>query len=252
MANVIDASLRIQQGTNKISQSSDNLSNRTKNQAATLEETAAALDELTASVTSAAEGAKSIEDIVIEAQSEAEAGEETVGDAISAMTEIQTSSKQVSQILSVIDDIAFQTNLLALNAGVEAARAGEAGKGFAVVASEVRALAQRTTEAAKEIKVLISDSTMQVERGIDRVGGAGTALTSIVERLTHVSDLVRNMSIGTSEQAVGRGEINMGVNQLDQVTQQNVAMVEKSNAASQALKLDASRLQELVRDFRTS
>ena len=252
MSNIVEASSRIQQSANEISHASDDLSNRTENQAATLEQTAAALDELTASVKSAAEGAKSIENIVLEAQSEAEASGKVVEDAISAMAEIKKSSDQISQIIGVIDDIAFQTNLLALNAGVEAARAGEAGKGFAVVASEVRALAQRSTEAAKEIKTLISGSTKQVECGVGFVGGAGTALASIVQRVTHISDLVRNMATGTTEQAVGLGEINIGVNQLDHVTQQNAAMVEEATAASHTLKFDASSLQDLVRNFRTS
>lgn len=252
MSSVVEASSRIQQGASEISHASDDLSNRTENQAATLEQTAAALDELTASVKSAAEGAKSIEQIVLEAQSEAEASGKIVGDAISAMTEIETSSAQVSQIIGVIDDIAFQTNLLALNAGVEAARAGEAGNGFAVVASEVRALAQRSTDAAKEIKTLISGSTKQVEHGVDLVGGAGTSLANIVQRVTHISELVRSMATGTSEQAMGLGEINIGVNQLDQVTQQNAAMVEESTAASHTLKQEASGLQDLVRGFKTS
>jgi methyl-accepting chemotaxis protein len=252
MQDVVSAAGSIRNGADDIGSASDELSNRTENQAATLEQTAAALDELTASVKSAAEGAKSIEEIVLEAQSEAEASSEVVGDAIAAMTEIEKSSDQISQIIGVIDDIAFQTNLLALNAGVEAARAGEAGKGFAVVASEVRALAQRSTDAAKEIKTLISGSTKQVERGVSLVGGAGTALESIAKRVTHITELVRSMAAGTSEQATGLGEINIGVNQLDQVTQQNAAMVEESTAASHTLKLNASRLQDLVSRFKTS
>ncbi|MEQ6204669.1 methyl-accepting chemotaxis protein [Sulfitobacter sp. HNIBRBA2951] len=252
ISSVTEASGSIQHGAQEISQASDDLSNRTENQAATLEQTAAALDELTASVKSAADGAKSVETIVVEAQSEAEASGKIVSDAISAMNQIEESSKHISQIISVIDDIAFQTNLLALNAGVEAARAGDAGKGFAVVASEVRALAQRSSEAAKEIKTLISGSATEVERGVELVGGAGEALSSIVQRVSHISDLVRTMATGTSEQAVGLGEINIGVNQLDQVTQQNAAMVEEATAASHVLKGDAVRLEELVRRFKTA
>ncbi len=251
MQDVINSANSIGNGANDIGSASGELSGRTENQAATLEETAAALDEMTASVRSAAEGGKTIEKIVNEAQAEAEASGEVVGDAISAMTEIETSSEQISQIVGVIDDIAFQTNLLALNAGVEAARAGEAGKGFAVVASEVRALAQRSTEAAKEIKTLITSSTAQVDRGVDLVGGAGTALSTIVQRVVKISELVRELSTGTSEQAVGLSEINIGVRQLDQVTQQNAAMAEEATAASQTLKLDATRLQELVQRFKT-
>lgn len=252
MRDVVSTADNIGNGATEIGSASDNLSNRTENQAATLEETAAALDELTASVRSTADGAKSIEQIVSEAQSEADANAKVVGDAISAMTEIEASSTEISQIISVIDDIAFQTNLLALNAGVEAARAGEAGKGFAVVAAEVRALAQRSTDSAKEIKTLIGVSAKQVERGVDLVGGAGTALDSISNRVTHISELVRTMASGASEQAVGLGEINIGVNQLDQVTQQNAAMVEEATAASHTLKLEASHLRELVRSFKTS
>jgi methyl-accepting chemotaxis protein len=252
IASVMEASGSIQHGAQEISQASDDLSNRTENQAATLEQTAAALDQLTASVRSAADGAKSVETIVVEAQSEAEASGKVVSDAISAMNQIEESSKHISQIIGVIDDIAFQTNLLALNAGVEAARAGDAGKGFAVVASEVRALAQRSSEAAKEIKTLIKGSATEVERGVQLVGGAGKALTSIVERVTHISDLVRTMATGTSEQAVGLGEINIGVNQLDQVTQQNAAMVEQATAASHVLKADVVRLQEMVKRFKTN
>ena len=248
---VKEAAGSITHGAAEISQASDDLSNRTENQAATLEETAAALDELTASVKSAADGAKSVETIVIEAQSEAEQSGKIVGNAIAAMTEIEKSSEHISQIIGVIDDIAFQTNLLALNAGVEAARAGEAGKGFAVVASEVRALAQRSSEAAKEIKTLISGSARQVEHGVDLVGGAGKALGTIVQRVTHISELIRAMAKGTSEQAIGLGEINIGVNQLDQVTQQNAAMVEQATAASHVLRRDAERLRDLVSRFET-
>mgnify|MGYP005748576483 FL=1 len=251
ISEVKNAAGSISHGAVEISQASDDLSNRTENQAATLEETAAALDELTASVKSAADGARSVETIVLEAQAEAEQSGKIVGDAIAAMTEIEKSSEHISQIIGVIDDIAFQTNLLALNAGVEAARAGEAGKGFAVVASEVRALAQRSSEAAKEIKALISGSAKQVEHGVDLVGGAGKALANIVQRVTHISDLIRGIAKGSSEQAIGLGEINIGVNQLDQVTQQNAAMVEEATAASHVLKRDAERLQDLVSRFAT-
>ncbi|WP_341366819.1 methyl-accepting chemotaxis protein [Yoonia sp. BS5-3] len=251
ISHVVEAAGSIQHGANEISQASDDLSNRTENQAATLEQTAAALDQLTASVKSAADGAKSVENIVTEAQAEAEESGKIVGDAIAAMNEIEKSSEHISQIIGVIDDIAFQTNLLALNAGVEAARAGEAGKGFAVVASEVRALAQRSSEAAKEIKALISGSEKQVEKGVELVGGAGTALGNIVQRVTHISELIRSISTGSAEQAIGLGEINIGVNQLDQVTQQNAAMVEQATAASHVLRTDATRLQELVDKFDT-
>ncbi|WP_421056757.1 methyl-accepting chemotaxis protein [Leisingera sp. D0M16] len=246
---VIEAAGSIRNGAAEISQASDDLSHRTESQAATLEETAAALDELTASVKSAAEGARSVEATMAEARAEAESSGSVVGNAVAAMTEIEQSSNHISQIISVIDDIAFQTNLLALNAGVEAARAGEAGKGFAVVASEVRALAQRSSDAAMEIKTLISDSSKQVERGVDLVGKAGEALQSIVERVTHISQLVSGIAEGAAEQSTGLNEINTGVTQLDQVTQQNAAMVEEATAAGHMLNTDSSKLVELVSHF---
>lgn len=252
LAQVVDSASSIGNGAAEISQSSDDLSNRTESQAATLEETAAALEEMTASVKSAAEGARSVELIVTEAKDEAEISGVVVENAVSAMTEIEESSTHISQIIGVIDDIAFQTNLLALNAGVEAARAGEAGRGFAVVASEVRALAQRSSEAAMEIKTLIGDSSKQVERGVDLVGRAGEALQNIVERVGHISTLVTDISRGAVEQSTGLGEINTGVVQLDQVTQQNAAMVEEATAASHLLKSDAAELTRLVGKFQIS
>ncbi|UWQ25658.1 cache domain-containing protein [Leisingera aquaemixtae] len=247
---VIAAADSIRSGAGEISQASDDLSHRTESQAATLEQTAAALDELTASVKSAAEGARSVEATMEEAKREAETSGEVVQSAVSAMTEIEQSSNQISQIIGVIDDIAFQTNLLALNAGVEAARAGEAGRGFAVVASEVRALAQRSSDAAMEIKTLISNSSGQVERGVELVGKAGEALQSIVSQVNHISELVSGIAEGAAEQSTGLAEINTGVTQLDQVTQQNAAMVEQSTAAGQLLKEDATRLTGLVAHFK--
>ncbi len=252
VAQVVESAESIRNGAAEISQSSDDLSHRTESQAATLEETAAALDELTASVKSAAEGARSVENIMEEAKQEAENSGVVVQSAVSAMTEIEQSSTHIAQIIGVIDDIAFQTNLLALNAGVEAARAGEAGRGFAVVASEVRALAQRSSDAAMEIKTLISDSSRQVERGVDLVGKAGDALNNIVERVNHISKLVTDIAEGAVEQSTGLGEINTGVVQLDQVTQQNAAMVEEATAAGHMLNSDATKLAELVAHFKIS
>ncbi len=249
VSQVIDASSSIRNGATEISRASDDLSTRTESQAATLEETAAALDELTASVKSAADGARSVEATMGEAKQEAENTGEVVQSAVSAMTEIEDSSNHIGQIISVIDDIAFQTNLLALNAGVEAARAGEAGKGFAVVASEVRALAQRSSDAAMEIKTLISDSSKQVERGVDLVGKAGEALNNIVSRVSHISQLVSGIAEGAVEQSTGLNEINTGVMQLDQVTQQNAAMVEEATAAGHLLKTDSTQLAQLVSGF---
>lgn len=246
---VIEASESIRSGANEISQASDDLSHRTESQAATLEETAAALEEMTASVRSAAEGARSVENLMQEARSEAQDSGTVVKNAVEAMHEIENSAHHISQIIGVIDDIAFQTNLLALNAGVEAARAGEAGRGFAVVASEVRALAQRSSDAATEIKTLIGNSSQQVERGVDLVGKAGGALDRIVQRVTDISQQISGIAEGASEQSTGLGEINMGVSQLDQVTQQNAAMVEQATAAGHLLNTDATKLSGLVSRF---
>ena len=249
VSKVAQTSGSIRNGAGEVSQASVDLSRRTESQAATLEETAAALDELTASVKSAAEGARSVEKTMAEARIEAESSGEIVQSAVAAMTEIEQSSNQISQIISVIDDIAFQTNLLSLNAGVEAARAGEAGRGFAVVASEVRALAQRSSDAATEIKALIQDSSKQVEHGVDLVGKAGIALQSIVGQVNHISQKVSGIAEGASEQSIGLNEINTGMAQLDQVTQQNAAMVEEATAAGHLLKSDSAQLSDLMSHF---
>ena len=250
IGSVVIRSGAIRQRSDGMSRSSDDLSRRTENQAATLEETAAALDQMTASVKSAADGARQVKDVVGSAREDADKSEPVVKDAVHAMTEIEGSSQEISQIIGVIDDIAFQTNLLALNAGVEAARAGEAGRGFAVVASEVRALAQRSSDAAKQIKALISESSGQVERGVTLVGQAGQVLTKIASHINHISDLVAEIASGAEEQSIGLGEINIGVTQLDKVTQQNAAMVEEATASSHALNGDAAQLEELVTHFR--
>ena len=247
---VVETSGNIRNGASEIAQAADDLSRRTESQAATLEETAAALDGLTESVKSAASGATEADRVVRDAREKAEASGLVVVDAVNAMSEIEKSSAQISQIIGVIDDIAFQTNLLALNAGVEAARAGEAGRGFAVVASEVRTLAQRSSEAAKEIKQLISTSSRFVENGVDLVGQAGEALKTIVSSVTEITGLVSEIASSSKEQASGLTEINSGVTMLDQVTQQNAAMVEQSTAASHSLRHEAEGLAELVSRFR--
>lgn len=250
VGSVVNSAVGIRERAHEMSSASDDLSRRTENQAATLEQTAAALDELTASVRSAANGAREVETIVANAREDANASEPVVHKAVAAMTAIERSSGEISQIVGVIDDIAFQTNLLALNAGVEAARAGEAGRGFAVVASEVRALAQRSSEAAKQIKTLIAGSSEQVTTGVSLVGQAGEALTKIAGHINHISGLVTEIAAGAEEQSTGLAEINIGVTQLDKVTQQNAAMVEEATASSHALNAEAGNLGDLVARFR--
>ena len=239
-------------GSDEIARASDDLSRRTEQQAASLEETAAALDEITATVRKTASGAKEASQVVANARTDAQRSGEIVSQAVSAMTEIEGSSQKVGAIIGVIDEIAFQTNLLALNAGVEAARAGEAGRGFAVVAQEVRALAQRSADAAKEIKILISTSTAQVGTGVSLVGQTGEALRRIVEQVASIDTLVNEIAASANEQSTGLHEVNQAVNQMDQVVQQNAAMVEQATAATHALKGEASELASLVGRFKVS
>ncbi|MEW6017147.1 MAG: methyl-accepting chemotaxis protein [Pseudomonadota bacterium] len=242
----------ITSGATEISTSADDLSRRTEHQAATLEETAAALDEITATVQKTSDGADRGREAVTSARADAERSGEVVRRAVSAMGQIEQSSAQIGQIIGVIDEIAFQTNLLALNAGVEAARAGEAGRGFAVVASEVRALAQRSAEAAKEIKALISASTEQVAQGVDLVGETGKALERIVSQVTEINGLVTEIAASAKEEALGLAQVNTAVNEMDHVTQQNAAMVEQSTAASRVLADEARELARLVARFQVS
>ncbi|WP_065322902.1 methyl-accepting chemotaxis protein [Tritonibacter mobilis] len=249
---VIESSERIRSSAEEISVSSSDLSQRTESQAATLEETAAAMEQLNSSVRSAAEGAREVEGIMDETRATAEQSSKVVTDAVEAMSNIEASSVKISKILTVIDDIAFQTNLLALNAGVEAARAGEAGRGFAVVASEVRALAQRSSDAAQEIKHLIVESTEQVGEGVRLVGRTGEELDKIVSRVGTISGHVSGIATGAEEQSTTLNEINTGVSQLDQVTQHNAAMVEETTAASQVLRNDAAQLARVVAVFKTN
>ncbi len=240
----------IRSGTGEISTAADDLSRRTEQQAASLEETAAALDEITATVRKTAEGASHAKASVLKAKAGAEESGRVVREAVEAMGGIERSSAQITQIIGVIDEIAFQTNLLALNAGVEAARAGDAGRGFAVVASEVRALAQRSAEAAKEIKGLIAASRGQVERGVDLVGRTGTALDGIVVQVAEIALAVAEIAASAQEQASGLDQVNTAINQMDQVTQQNAAMVEESTAASHGLAREADELMRLIGGFK--
>ncbi len=239
----------IRSGAGEISQAADDLSRRTEQQAASLEETAAALDEITATVARSATGANKANETVHSARHNAEHGGKVVREAIDAMGEIEESSRQITQIIGVIDEIAFQTNLLALNAGVEAARAGEAGRGFAVVAMEVRALAQRSADAAKQIKGLIARSSAQVQTGVSRVGETGKALTGIVAQVAEISSLVGEIATSAQEQATALVQINAAINHMDQATQQNAAMVEESTAASHSLAREADELASLVAQF---
>ena len=254
LSGVIAASLgavtAIHGGTAEITAAADDLSGRTERQAASLEEAVAALDEITSTVRLTAEGASRARKVVERARSAADASGSIVSQAVEAMGAIEKSSTQIGNIIVVIDEIAFQTNLLALNAGVEAARAGEAGRGFAVVAQEVRALAQRSADAAKEIKTLISASTAEVGQGVEYVGKAGEALRAIASEVDQIDGLVGEMAASTQEQARGLAEVNTTMNQMDQVTQRNAAMVEETTAASHALAQEATRLAQRMGELR--
>jgi len=218
---------------------------RTERQGATLGDTASAVQVINESVHSATQSAQMGEQIVINAKNKTEENNKVVSEAVKAMTEIETSSKQIAQIINVIDEIAFQTNLLALNAGVEAARAGEAGRGFAVVASEVRALAQRSSDAAKDIRDLISQSSHHVQSGVELVHSAGESLSELTEQMVKVAAQFGNMRSSTEEQSHQLGDVTRSVQQLDSVTQQNTAMVEETNAAAQSLQAEASFIEAL-------
>ena len=239
----------IRANAGEVAQASDDLSRRTEQQAATLEETAAALEEITTTVKKAAEGANHARDVVAAADGDAKKGAQVVRQAVAAMGAIAKSAQQISQIIGVIDEIAFQTNLLALNAGVEAARAGDAGRGFAVVAAEVRALAQRSAEAAKEIKGLISASTTQVGQGVELVAETGASLERIMAQVADVNTVIIEIAAGAKEQAAGLDEVNVAIGRMDQVTQQNAAMVEESTATSRSLSAETSELAKLIGQF---
>ena len=250
MRAVVENADLIRGEASEIANAADDLLARTERQAATLEQTASALDQLTSSVSSAADGADIANQLVQSARENAEASGDVVREAVEAMSAIEGSSQKIASITDVIDDIAFQTNLLALNAGVEAARAGDAGRGFAVVASEVRALAQRSSDAAREINDLISESGDQVKRGVNLVGQTGSALAAIVENVSEINQKVSEIAVSSREQSVGLSEINEAVNQLDQVTQQNAAMFEQTTAASHALTREAETLTETTSRFK--
>ena len=249
MRTIVHAANGIGAGSDEIASAADDLSRRSEQQAASLEETAAALDEITATVKRSSAGAVEASRVVTSTRSDAERSAVVVRGAVDAMNEIEKSSQEISQIIGVIDEIAFQTNLLALNAGVEAARAGDAGRGFAVVAQEVRALAQRSADAAKEIKTLISTSSQQVSQGVSMVGQTGDALQAIVGKVSEIDGLVSEIAASGQEQATGLNQVNAAVNQMDQTVQQNAAMVEESTAASHALKGEANGLMQMIGRF---
>lgn len=250
MTAVTDAASSINNGAGDIRQASDDLSHRTEQNAASLEETAAAMDEITSTVRKTAEGANRANSVVGVARVEAEKSGEIVSRAVDAMSGIERSSAEISEIISVIDGIAFQTNLLALNAGVEAARAGDAGRGFAVVASEVRALAQRSADAAKDVKTKITASSEQVDIGVELVSETGKALARIIERIAEISTLVSAIAISAEQQATGLQHVNTAVAEMDSVTQQNAAMVEESTAAARSLAVEADALSREVARFK--
>lgn len=240
----------INNGASDIRQASDDLSRRTEQQAAALEETAAAMEEITSTVKQTAEGATHANALVAQAQSEAEASGEVVQRAVAAMEGIERTSFEISEIITVIDGIAFQTNLLALNAGVEAARAGDAGKGFAVVASEVRALAQRSADAAKDVKARINASTEQVAAGVELVSATGTALHGIIGRVDEINSIVATIASSAEQQAIGLQQVNTAISEMDGVTQQNAAMVEEATAATRTLASEAEQLSREVKRFK--
>jgi methyl-accepting chemotaxis protein len=242
----------IRVASSEIASGNQDLSHRTEETAGNLQQTAARMEQITGTVRQSREAAQSASRMARSNAEVAQRGGEVVGQVVSTMDDIHQSSQKIHDIIGVIDGIAFQTNILALNAAVEAARAGEAGRGFAVVAGEVRSLAQRSAEAAREIKALISASVERVGAGTQLVHQAGSTIRDIVDNAEKVSSFIAEITAATSEQAQGLAEINGAVGQLDQVTQQNAALVEQSAAAADSLREQAQRLAEVVAVFRLS
>jgi len=252
VGSVRDSSDSIAIGAGQIATGNADLSQRTEQQAGSLQQTASSMEELSTTVRANADAALAAEKLAKSASEVAARGGATVMTAVATMDEINTSSKKIADIIGVIDGIAFQTNILALNAAVEAARAGENGRGFAVVAGEVRSLAQRSAQAAREIKTLIAASVERVEVGSRQVGEAGRTMEDIVGQVKRVSDLIAEISSATSEQSGGLGQVGEAVSQLDRVTQQNAALVEESAAAAESLKQQAARLVGAVAAFKVA
>ena len=250
VSRVRNSSDSIATGSSQIAAGNADLSQRTEERASNLQQTAASMEELTATVKQNADTACAATQLASSASEAAAEGGRVVGKVVATMEEITQSSRKIVDIIGVIDGIAFQTNILALNAAVEAARAGEQGRGFAVVATEVRSLAQRSAAAAKEIKSLIGASVAKVESGSHLVDEAGKSMAEIVTQVTRVNDLIGEISSASTEQSTGIGQIGDAVNQLDQVTQQNAALVEESAAAAESLKVQAAHLAQVVSVFR--
>ncbi len=240
----------ISTASSEIATGNQDLSNRTEQTASNLQQTASSMEELTGTVRQSADAASQANQLASGAASAAQQGEQIVSQVVANMAEINDASRKINDIITVIDGIAFQTNILALNAAVEAARAGEQGRGFAVVAGEVRTLAQRSANAAKEIKTLINSSSEKVESGSRLVKDAGNSMTEILTSVQRVSDIIGEISAAAAEQSSGIGHVNDSVNQLDQMTQQNAALVEQSAAAAESLKDQAGRLADAVSAFK--
>jgi len=247
---VQDSSNSIQTASGEVASGNSDLSSRTEQQSSSLQQTAASMEELTSTVQTAASNAREANHLAGGATEVATRGGQVVGEVVATMEQIQASSQRIAEIIGVIDGIAFQTNILALNAAVEAARAGDQGRGFAVVASEVRSLAQRSAQAAREIKSLIGASVERVSAGARLVGDAGQTMEEIVSQVRRVSALIGEIAAAANEQSAGIGQVNQAVAQLDHMTQQNAALVEQSAAASESLKEQARNLAEAVSTFK--
>ena len=250
MRAITNATRDVASTASEIASSTTDLSQRTEEQAASLEQTSASMEQISTTVKKNAENASQANLFAIETQSVADRGSAVVGQAVDAMARIEESSRKITDIIGVIDEIARQTNLLALNAAVEAARAGEAGRGFAVVASEVRSLAQRSSQAAKDIKDLIGNSSGQVREGVELVNKAGTALADIVSAIRQVAAIVSDIATASSEQSTGIGQVNIALSQMDEATQQNSALVEQNAAAARSLEEQSQAMNKRVAQFR--